>query len=164
MILPLISCRLSTTTMALLLRAAFELHKQFLADPAHELRTPLAAIQIQADGLASDAPDTVAERKMAITDGVRRASGLVNQLPRLVRLDEPPPAQSNAAVEIAPLLLGCGRTTFYTPRTSSTGLVATRMTPSATLPSMKRRRPRRPCVPITMRSAGHRIASASIAS
>ncbi len=89
------------------LRAAFEQQKQFLADAAHELRTPLAAIQIQADGLASGAPDTVAERKTAITDGVRRASGLVNQLLRLARLDEPPPARSNEAIEIAPLLLGC---------------------------------------------------------
>ncbi len=89
------------------LRAAFEQQKQFLADAAHELRTPLAAIQIQADGLASGAPYAVAERKAAITDGVRRASGLVNQLLRLARLDESPLAQSNAAVEIAPLLLGC---------------------------------------------------------
>jgi two-component system OmpR family sensor kinase len=89
------------------LRAAFELHKQFLADAAHELRTPLAAIQIQADGLASGALDSIAERKTAITDGVRRASGLVNQLLRLAHLDEPPPAQWNEPVEIAPLLLGC---------------------------------------------------------
>ncbi len=89
------------------LRAAFEQQKQFLADAAHELRTPLAAIQIQADGLASGAPDAVAERKAAITEGVRRASGLVNQLLRLARLDGPPPAESNERVEIAPLLLGC---------------------------------------------------------
>lgn len=85
------------------LSAAFELQKRFLADAAHELRTPLAAIQIQADGLASDAND----RKAAITDGVRRASGLVNQLLRLARLDEPALAQSHEVVEIAPLLLAC---------------------------------------------------------
>lgn len=89
------------------LRTAFELQKRFLADAAHELRTPLAAIQIQADGLASGAPDAVAERKAAITEGVRRASGLVNQLLRLARLDEPPPVQSSEAVEVLPLLLGC---------------------------------------------------------
>ncbi len=89
------------------LRAAFELQKQFLADAAHELRTPLAVIQIQADGLASGPLDAVAERRAAITDGVRRASGLVSQLLRLARLDEPPPAPLREVVEIAPLLLGC---------------------------------------------------------
>jgi len=89
------------------LRGAFEMQKQFLSDAAHELRTPLAAIQIQADGLASGSPDAVDERKAAITEGVRRASGLVNQLLRLARLDEPPPSQSDEAVEVAPLLLGC---------------------------------------------------------
>lgn len=89
------------------LRAAFELQKRFLADAAHELRTPLAAIQIQADGLASDAPSAVDERKAEITQSVRRASGLVNQLLRLARLDAPPSDPSKEAVEIAPLLLSC---------------------------------------------------------
>ena len=89
------------------LHAAFELQKQFLADAAHELRTPLAAIQIQADGLSSAAPDVVGERKAAITEGVRRASGLVNQLLRLARLDEPPPTLSREAVEVGPILLAC---------------------------------------------------------
>jgi two-component system OmpR family sensor kinase len=85
------------------LRSAFELQKRFLADAAHELRTPLTVIQIQTDGLASGDD----ERKAAITDGVRRASGLVNQLLRLARLDDSPPVQSSEAVEVAPLLLGC---------------------------------------------------------
>jgi two-component system OmpR family sensor kinase len=85
------------------LRVAFELQKQFLADAAHELRTPLAVIQIQTDRLASGDD----ERKAAITDGVRRASGLVNQLLRLARLDDSSPVQSSEAVEVAPILLGC---------------------------------------------------------
>jgi two-component system OmpR family sensor kinase len=89
------------------LRAAFELQKRFLADAAHELRTPLAAIQIQADGLASDAPSAVDERKAAITQSVRRASWLVNQLLRLARLDAPPSGPSKEAIEVAPLLLSC---------------------------------------------------------
>lgn len=89
------------------LRSAFELQKQFLSDAAHELRTPLAAIQVQVDGLASGSPDTVDERRAAITEGIRRASGLVNQLLRLARLDEPPPRQSSETIEVAPLLLGC---------------------------------------------------------
>ena len=89
------------------LHAAFELQKQFLADAAHELRTPLAAIQIQADALSSAAPDVIGERRAAITEGVRRASGLVNQLLRLARLDEPQPTLSRETVEVAPILLAC---------------------------------------------------------
>jgi hypothetical protein len=53
---------------------------------------------------------------------------------------------------------------LYAPRTSNTGLLATRVRPSATLPRNSRRKPRRPWVPITTRSAGHRLASSSIAS
>jgi two-component system OmpR family sensor kinase len=89
------------------LRSAFEQQKQFLSDAAHELRTPLAAIQIQADGLVSGSPDELEERKAAIAQGVQRASGLVNQLLRLARLDEPPSSQPNEPVEVAPLLLAC---------------------------------------------------------
>lgn len=89
------------------LRAAFAQQKQFLSDAAHELRTPLAAIQIQADGLASGTPDTDGERGAAITEGVRRASSLVNQLLRLARLDEAAPRHAHEAVELAPLLLEC---------------------------------------------------------
>ena len=55
-------------------------------------------------------------------------------------------------------------TTPHLPRTSSTGLLATCVRPSATLPSSRRRIPRRPWVPITIKSARHRLASCSIAS
>lgn len=95
------------------LRAAFDQQKQFLSDAAHELRTPLAAIQIQADGLASGTPDTDGERGAAITEGIRRASSLVNQLLRLARLDETPPRQSPEIVELAPLLLECVEDYFH---------------------------------------------------
>jgi two-component system OmpR family sensor kinase len=95
------------------LRAAFAQQKQFLSDAAHELRTPLAAIQIQADGLASGTPDTDGERGAAITEGIRRASSLVNQLLRLARLDEAPPRQSGEIVELAPLLLECVEDYFH---------------------------------------------------
>ena len=52
----------------------------------------------------------------------------------------------------------------YVPRTSNIGLLEIRVRPSATLPSSNRRIPLRPCVPITTKSAGHRVASSSMTS
>ena len=48
--------------------------------------------------------------------------------------------------------------------TNNTGTSALRTTPSASLPMANRRIPRRPCVPMTMRSAGHCFACPTIKS
>ena len=68
------------------LRAAIEAQRRFVSDAAHELRTPLAALQIQAGNLPPD--DASAAARGAIRDGVKRASDLVDRLLRLARLDE----------------------------------------------------------------------------
>ena len=82
------------------LRALVEARKRFLADAAHELRTPLAAMQIQVDNLRDD------PGKQELSAGVRRASALVNQLLSLARLDEPA-SQTSAACDLGALLLDC---------------------------------------------------------
>jgi two-component system, OmpR family, sensor kinase len=88
------------------LRSALDTQKRFLADAAHELRTPLAAMQIEVEGLSSATTESLAERKTALSRGMRRASALVDQLLRLARLDEPARSVSEN-VDIAQLLLDC---------------------------------------------------------
>ncbi|MDD3676817.1 ATP-binding protein [Thauera propionica] len=74
----------------LLVRLDHLLSKQrsFVADAAHEMRTPLTAIQLQAQVMA--ASHATADRETALTAlraGVERASHLVEQLLQLARYD-----------------------------------------------------------------------------
>ena len=67
-------------------RQAFDAQKSFVADAAHELRSPLAARKLQAPGLQR-APDDAA-REVAVsrlTAGIDRATRLVEQLLILAR-------------------------------------------------------------------------------
>ena len=70
------------------LDAALENERRFTADAAHELRTPLAAVKIQAQvALAStDAADHQHALRQVLA-GADRATRLVEQLLRLARLD-----------------------------------------------------------------------------
>ncbi len=68
--------------------ASVEGERRFTADAAHELRTPLAAIQTHAEVALASHDD--AERRRAldhVTEGTQRASRLVAQLLTLARLD-----------------------------------------------------------------------------
>jgi two-component system OmpR family sensor kinase len=70
-------------------RQAFDAQKSFVGDAAHELRSPLAALKLQAQGLQR-APDD-ATRAVAIgrlTAGIDRATRLVEQLLVLARQQE----------------------------------------------------------------------------
>jgi two-component system OmpR family sensor kinase len=72
-------------------RNAFEAQKNFIADAAHELRSPLSALKLQVDGLrrATDEPT----REVAVhrlTAGIDRATRLVEQLLMLARQQAAP--------------------------------------------------------------------------
>ena len=89
------------------LAAALDTQKAFVADAAHELRTPLAAVQIQAQLVARAKDD--ASRREAIADlqdGVSRATRLTEQLLALARA-EPDGATMREPVDLQALLAEC---------------------------------------------------------
>jgi len=69
---------------------ALEAQRRFVADAAHELRSPLTALKLQVQ-LAERAPDEVARASAieALRRGVDRGSHLVEQLLSLARVDRP---------------------------------------------------------------------------
>ena len=68
------------------LRSAIQREQQFLADAAHALRTPLAALQLQSDVLeGSRDPAETAIRHRELRAGIRRAVRLANHLLALAR-------------------------------------------------------------------------------
>jgi two-component system, OmpR family, sensor kinase len=70
------------------LTAASEREQRFIVDAAHALRTPLAALQLQADVLESSAdPTTRATRVAELRAGIRRTVRLSNHLLQLAHED-----------------------------------------------------------------------------
>jgi len=70
---------------------AMEAQRRFVADAAHELRSPLTALSLQAERLAgAELPDTARERVATLRRGIERSRNLLDQLLTLARV------QSNA--------------------------------------------------------------------
>jgi two-component system, OmpR family, sensor kinase len=84
-------------------KTAFEAQQHFVADAAHELRTPLAALKLQVQSL--ERADGAEARKVAVgrlTAGIERATRLVEQLLALAR-QEAAPGSGTARVDLAEL-------------------------------------------------------------
>lgn len=76
---------------------AFEAQQRFVADAAHELRSPLAALKLQVQGLQRAPDDTTRERALErLGSGIDRATRLIEQLLVLAR------QQASAASGVRP--------------------------------------------------------------
>ena len=87
------------------LGSALALQRHFLADAAHELRTPITALKLQLQLLerASDAGQREAARN-ELRAGIERAQHLIEQLLQLSRLAPETPALRREAVDLAALV------------------------------------------------------------
>lgn len=63
--------------------------RRFVADAAHELRSPLTALSLQAERLeAADMSDHARERLTSLRNGIQRTRGLLDQLLTLARVQD----------------------------------------------------------------------------
>ncbi|MCF8160685.1 MAG: HAMP domain-containing histidine kinase [Polaromonas sp.] len=70
------------------LDASMQAHKRFIANAAHELRTPITALRLEVDNLAhGQDPAQVREAAVRLKMGVHRAQRLLQQMLTLARLE-----------------------------------------------------------------------------
>ena len=95
----------SMNSLIVRLQDIVKAQRQFVSDAAHELRTPLAGMQIQVENLSREGRDDQGATA-ALARGVRRASALVNQLLQLARLEEGENARDEM-IDVNALVLEC---------------------------------------------------------
>lgn len=94
----------SINLMLARLRALLERQRRFISDAAHELRTPLSALQIQIDNLRHhDRDGRFSQRLTELEAGIGRATSLVNKLLRLARYDAQEPAPATQSIDLVQL-------------------------------------------------------------
>jgi two-component system OmpR family sensor kinase len=100
--------------------AAAQRERQFVTDAAHALRTPLAALQLQADVLeGATSPEEYAARFTDLRAGVRRAAHLSDQLLSVAR-SKPAADSARVSLEVAAALREV--VDLYQPAASAAGV------------------------------------------
>ncbi|HEY3599776.1 MAG TPA: ATP-binding protein [Paraburkholderia sp.] len=74
--------------------------RKFIADAAHELRSPISAMQLHVDNLRNATPQEQDERLDALQRGINRTSSLVSQLLGLARADAGPAGKALADLSL----------------------------------------------------------------
>ena len=75
--------------------------RRFVADAAHELRTPITALGLQAENLDTvELPDQARERLAVLRQGMRRTNHLLEQLLALARHEGGPHREAAVVVEL----------------------------------------------------------------
>jgi signal transduction histidine kinase len=83
------------------LDASMQAHKRFIANAAHELRTPITALRLEVDNLAhGQDPAQVRETVSRLKMGVQRAQQLLQQMLTLARLEGHTHAQAWTIVNL----------------------------------------------------------------
>ena len=85
------------------MRSAFDSQRRFVADAAHELRTPITAVKLQIENLRGKVDRNAAEELQELEAGVERMHRVVRQLLQLARQEGAPeegPAESEQSVDI----------------------------------------------------------------
>ena len=87
---------------------ALELQRQFLSDAAHELRTPLAALQLQIENLSRNHSHEDLEIRIdEMRRGSQRASHLVGQLLKVARYETQNKAIVRSTIHLDTLVKSC---------------------------------------------------------
>ncbi|MHB8813486.1 MAG: sensor histidine kinase [Steroidobacteraceae bacterium] len=83
------------------MRNAFESQRRFVADAAHELRTPITAVKLQIENLRGKVDRSAGEELQELEAGVERLHRIVRQLLQLARQEASPEDGSVEAVDIS---------------------------------------------------------------
>lgn len=80
--------------------------RRFVSDAAHELRSPLSGLRVQAEvaQLTTNKPEVQKQALENLTKGIERSSRLIDQLLILSRLDTDTPPEENQAINWRQLL------------------------------------------------------------
>jgi two-component system, OmpR family, sensor kinase len=95
----------SINRMIARLQIGIDSEKRFIADAAHELRTPIAALQLRVDNMGN-APDAAsrAERERDLREAIARSSAMIRQLLELARADAQLDAGTTEPIDVRQLI------------------------------------------------------------